>query len=125
MPDELKKLFVQRLDDEMRRKGVSANQLSRIAKLQGNRISQTAISNILRGEQDPSLSKLQAIAKALDLPAWSLLINGSQLEYKIIRPVVAEPKNVVDLPSPYPRVFDAKPSESHKKSPPARKKRVR
>jgi transcriptional regulator with XRE-family HTH domain len=80
---------------------ISANALAAFAKKLGYSLGQTTISRILRGEQDPTLQKVYALAEALGMPAWALFIEAGQIEQRVIRPA-AIPRNVVRLPSPYP-----------------------
>lgn len=43
-------------------------------------VSQSHISNILRGENDASTAKLEAIAGAFGIPAWLLLVPELPIE---------------------------------------------
>jgi transcriptional regulator with XRE-family HTH domain len=128
MQHDLQKHFIQRLTEEMEARGLSDNQLAKNAKSKGYSIGQTTISLIKRGKQNPSLQKIQAIADGLGLPAWFLLADPAQVEQRILRPVVQPQPNgtkkVLELPSPYPKIFSEKARKSHKSPQPQRKKRV-
>lgn len=93
---------------------ISANALARIAKGMGYQIGQTTISAILRGDLDPTLSRLEAIAEGLGLPAWYLLTDAGQVEQRVIKsPTATIPGNVVKLASPYQPVFHkAEPNQA-------------
>lgn len=113
---ELQKLFARRLEEEMRARAMSAAALARVAKRMGYKISQTSVSNILRGDQDPTIEKIEAITEAIGVPAWFLLTEAGQVEQRVIRPVSAAVPNVVKLPNPYGPTFarqeDKKPEKA-------------
>lgn len=103
---DLQKLLVRRLAEEMEARSLSANALARIAKGMGHQIGQTTISAILRGELDPTLSRLEAMAEGIGIPAWYLLTDAGQVEQRVIKsPTQTIPGNVVRLSSPYPSIF--------------------
>lgn len=102
----LQRLFVKRLQEEMRARKLSANALSRICKSRGLVVGYASISRILAGKQDPTLEKVEALSEAVGMPAWALLTQADQLEQRVIRPA---PSNVVKLPDPYPKIFGPRP----------------
>ena len=83
----------------MARQAYNQNALARSAKLRGHCLTQSNVSRIYNGKQDPTLETLHAIADTLGIPDWYLLTEREGVEERIIRPPV--PKNVVRLPSPY------------------------
>lgn len=109
---ELQRQFVERLVEEMTQRDISDNALARASQ---GRISQTMISAIKRFDHDPTLEKVNAIADALGVPAWFLMTR--QGEQRVITP----PKNVVHLPSPYPKIFSRKPEEKSRLRPTGRR----
>lgn len=104
MGESLKDLFRRRLQAEMERAEVSANALA--ARTKGA-IGQTTISRILRGNQDPTLPKVEALATALDVPAWYLMTDSAVVETRVIRAPDVPLGNVKELSKPYPAVFSA------------------
>lgn len=76
----LQAIFIRRLTEEMTRAGISQNQMARYAKQLGLGLSQRAVSGILAGENDPTLSKVFAIGQVLSLPPTALLTLGSGQE---------------------------------------------
>lgn len=93
----------------MNRAEVSANALA--ARTKGA-IGQTTISRILRGDQDPTLPKVEALAIALNVPAWYLMTDSAVVETRVIRPPEVTPGNVKELSKPYPAVFSAPHKEA-------------
>lgn len=108
MQSELQKLFMRRLAEEMESRALGANAAHRMAKRMGYTISQSTISRILAGLQDPTLEKLHALADVLGMPPWALLMEPGQIEQRVIRPIAASRQNVVRLPDPYPKIFQNK-----------------
>ena len=100
MGESLKDLFRRRLAEEMETAQISGNALA--AKTRGA-VGQTTISRILRGSQDPTIPKVEALAEAMGLPAWYLLTDADTVETRVIRTPVTS--NVAPLPKPYPNVF--------------------
>lgn len=99
----------------MQARAMSAAAMARIARRMGYKISQTSISNILRGDQDPTIEKIEAVTEAIGLPAWVLLTEAGQVEQRVIRPMSPSGQNVVKLPSPYGPTFrqeDKKPDKA-------------
>lgn len=125
MPEQLKNLLIRRLKAEMEARELSDNELSRLATKKGYKLAQNTISLIKRGKMNPSVDKLEALAAGLDVPAWLLLAEGVAVEHKVIKPLVAEHKKVLELPPPYPKIFRDKPQDFHKSPQQKRKKRVR
>lgn len=124
MTPQLQKLFVRRLDVEMKARGLSGNGLASLAKRHGIKLGQRSVARILAGEQDPSLAKLEAIAYVLGLPAWALLTD--QAEERVIRPPTVEKTStggVLAFPNLYPKVFRKTPTEEAKISRSKAKKR--
>jgi hypothetical protein len=101
----LQELFVQRLMEEMG--DMSDNELARRSR---GAISQTMISAIKRYHHDPSLEKVDAIAAALGVPSWFLVIERDQVPQRVISPPVNKPlqTKVLELPRPYPKIFGKK-----------------
>jgi transcriptional regulator with XRE-family HTH domain len=108
--NELQRLFVQRLREEMgedTENEISDNELARRSK---GAISQTMISAIKRFAHDPSLEKVQAIAEALGVPAWFLMTPKDRVQQRVISPPIKESlqtttTKVVELPPRYPKIF--------------------
>lgn len=100
---ELTKLFVDRLKEELGRKGLTVNAFAELCKPKG--AGYGSVFRILKGKQDPTLSMVFALSEALGLPAWYLLTRKDQVEERVIR----TPTNVVRLPDPYPKIFGDKP----------------
>lgn len=98
MEKTLRELFVDRLKDELEERKISVNGLARLVK---GDVGYGSVSRILAGKQDPTLAKVEALAKAVGLPAWALMVEAGQVEQRVIRP----PQNVVKLPNPYPKIF--------------------
>lgn len=118
MGEALKNLFRRRLQEEMERAGISANAL---AARTGGAVGQTTISRTLRGDQDLTIPKVEALAEALGVPAWYLLTDADSVETRVIRTPEVTSKNVKKLPKPYPAVFNA-PHKDVKQIPHSRKK---
>lgn len=115
MTSDVQDLFVDRLKEEMRRRNdMSINALARLCR---PNVGYATLSRILAGKQDPTLTKAGQIATALGLPLWSLLVLDSQVEQRVIAP----PRNVVHLPSPYPKIFSRKPEEKSRLRPTGRR----
>lgn len=114
MPSELQKVFIRRLDEEMQARHISGNALAVAAKVHGLKLGQRSIARMLKGEQDPTLEKLEVISYLLGIPAWFLLTD--QAEQRIIRPPTVEKASsgVVAFPNPYPKVFRKTLDESRK-----------
>lgn len=93
MRPELKDIFATRLGQVLKERRLSHNQL---AKVSG--VGQRSVSRIVKGEQDPTLGMVDAIAAALGMPPISLLsANGTGEPHGTVR----------KLTSPYPPVFAA------------------
>ena len=108
---DLQKTFIQRLQEEMGREQISGNELARRSG-----IAQSTISRTLKGKQELTLSRIGMLADALNVPAWCLLADPSQIEQRIIRPVanLASPEKVVRLHTQYGQIF-AKTAEQNEK----------
>lgn len=120
MQAPLQKLFVDRLKEELEIRGISSTALAKLTKQAGRPVAQASMSRILAGKQDPTLEKVYAIAEALGLPPWYLLMHSGEVEQKIIRaPSVVHSTNVSTFPG-YPKIFQdrapySKKALAHKK----------
>lgn len=103
----LQKLFMRRLAEELKNRGLSQNALADLSKETPYEIGQTTISAILKGKHDPKLGTVYSLSRLLDIPAWSLLIEPEQVEQRVIRPSAAAQQKVVRLGG-YPSVLPAK-----------------
>lgn len=116
----LQKLFVIRLKEELEIRRISGAALAKLTKQIGMPIAQASVSRILSGQQDPSLGAVDAIAEALGVPPWFLMMRSDEVEQKIIRaPSVVHSPNVAAFPA-YPKVFQpraiyGKKALAHKK----------
>lgn len=109
---ELQKLFIQRLRNEMESRALTANAAARMARRMGHSMSQSTVSRILSGDQDPTLQKIQVLAEVLGIPAAALLLEPGQVEQRVIRIISPQRHNVVSLQSPYPRIHTRKRDET-------------
>lgn len=100
---ELQRMFLRRLDEEMKEQKISANALAAAARLKGLELSQVSVSRILRGAQDPTLEKIHAISEVLGIPAWALLTDEHTVEQRVFHRPSAERSNIRKLPAVYPR----------------------
>lgn len=114
---ELQKLFIQRLKQEMDARALTGNAASRMAKRMGYTMSQSTVSRVLAGLQDPTLSLIGTLAEVLGIPAPALFMEPGQIEQRIIRLLPANRQNVVSLPSPYPRIHARKRDETKSEKP--------
>jgi transcriptional regulator with XRE-family HTH domain len=108
VPTPLQLVFANRLREELESRQLSHNGLAKAAKSRGFKLGQRTVSRILELKQDPTLSKVWEISQTLDVPIRALL--GSETE-----PVKNPLQNVLQMPSPYPKIFGKKTqSESGK-----------
>ena len=76
MVSELNDTFRKNLKKIMAARGLSANRLSQMSS-----VSQVMISYILKSERGASLDTVQAIAEALALPAYMLLVPDFNFDH--------------------------------------------
>lgn len=111
---------MERVLEELDIRGISGAALAKLTKgskehPKQHAIAQASISRILSYLQDPTLEKVYAIADALGIPPWYLLMQSGEVEQKIIRaPSLVQSRNVSVFPT-YPKVFP-KSSASGKKA---------
>lgn len=116
MGDSLLERFSSRLQEEMERRELSANQLAKLSQ-----VGQTSISRILAGKQDPSLEIVDSLSKAMGIPAWFLMVAANSVQTTIIQPPgVDNSTSVISLPKRYPPIFTAE-----QQGPAAKKTRAR
>lgn len=109
MRPDLKAIFAERLSQELKARGLSHNQL---AKVSG--VGQRSISRIIKGEQDPTLGTVQAIADTLGMPVVLFLTANV--------PTGKPDKTVRYLRNPYPPIIPESPI-TEKKSHVAKRRR--
>jgi transcriptional regulator with XRE-family HTH domain len=97
----------------MGRQAYSGLALANAAQRRGHTISQSTVSRLCTGRQDPTLSVVHALADTLGVPDWFLLTEREQVEERIVR--APSMTNVVKIPSPYPSVMHGnKPTSAGK-----------
>jgi transcriptional regulator with XRE-family HTH domain len=102
MRSDLQKLFIRRLGEELEARHLSHNTLAKQAKTKGLELSQVSVSRILRGKQDPTLEKIDAIAQVLDIPAWILFTDQYTVEQRVFRmPGATQKGNISKLPTAF------------------------
>lgn len=109
----LQKLFVRRLQEEMKKQDVSDNALSARCDDLKLPVGQSSVSRITGGRQDPSLENIYALAAALGFAAapWYLLMDAGAARREVIGPPEPpKPQNVANFPSQ--RKFFSPPSNS-------------
>ena len=99
----LHETFVQRVNEELRARQLSDNEVARQARAKGYTISQSSVTRIRSGSQEPSLTALEAISYVLGLPEWTLLVKSNEIEQRVVRPS----SNIARFPSGYPRIGSA------------------
>lgn len=99
----LQLMFARRVKEEMEARGFSGNEMAKQAKNHGHKLIQSTVSRVLVAKQDPGLQKVEAIAAALNLPAWYLQKDPTEAERIVFGPP-AGPKRVVAV------TFDTYPS---------------
>lgn len=108
MRSDLTKLFARRLQQEMKRHQpeFSGNALAKAAGVGQRSVARILLPDGDPNQQTPSLDIVSALANALGVPAWFLLMERDQVEERIIRPPLAAQRGAVyNLPAPYPPVF--------------------
>lgn len=68
----VQRVFVVRVNEEMALQVLSDNGLAKRCSALGMETSQSSVSRITGGRQDPSLEQVDNIANALGVPAWQL-----------------------------------------------------
>jgi len=105
-PSALALLFRRRLREQMG--GMSDNELARRTR---GMLSQKSVSRVLqedptKEQQVPTLDTVDAIAEALGVPAWYLMMEKDEAGREVIKP--PQSAKVVGLPQPfYPPVFSS------------------
>lgn len=105
-PSKLTLLFRRRLKEQMA--GMSHNELARRT---GGALSVKSVSRVLQEDpameqQVPTLDTVDALAAAIGLPAWYLMMEKDEAEREVIKP--PQSPKVVGLPQPfYPPVFSS------------------
>jgi transcriptional regulator with XRE-family HTH domain len=105
-PSKLTLLFRRRLREQMA--GMSHNELARRT---GGAVSVKSVSRVLqedptKEQQVPTLDTVDALAAAIGLPAWYLMVEKDEAGHEIIKP--PQTPKVVGLPQPfYPPVFSS------------------
>ena len=114
-PTSLEKLFAERLRVELEDQKTSANGLAKAARKRGFKLGQRSVSRMLELKQAATLQKLHEIAETLGVPAWYLLTERDQVQQRVISPPVKKTlqTNVLELPSPYPKIFGKRPQSSN------------
>jgi transcriptional regulator with XRE-family HTH domain len=98
---DLQRTLLRRLDEELRHAEISANALAKAAKEKELELSQVSVSRILRGEQDPTIEKLNAISQVLGVPPWAFLTEDYTAEQRVFRTPNTSWARVAKLPG-YP-----------------------
>lgn len=110
---DFQRIFVRRLREEMARQAYSGLALSAAAKKRGHTLSQSTVSRLMAGKQDPSLGIVHALADTLGVPNWFLLTERSQVEERVVR-APSLPPNVVKMKPPYPSILQ-EPKSTYKR----------
>jgi transcriptional regulator with XRE-family HTH domain len=114
MRSDLTRIFTRRLQEEMELRGLSGNALAKRSGVGQRSIARILLPEEHKDKQTPTLDKIDALAKALGVPGWFLLMDANTAEQRVIRaPVAAQPDGVYKLPPPYPPVF-SKPKTGKK-----------
>jgi transcriptional regulator with XRE-family HTH domain len=101
-------MFRRRLREEMKTRGMSG---SALAKRTAGKVGQRSVARILLEDNDPqqqvpSLDKVNALADALGVAPWYLMVDPDECEQHVIKAPKVPAQKVYNLPAPaYPPVF--------------------
>lgn len=112
LANETHRIFVRRVREEMKKKNLSDNELTKLCKQKGFKIGQSSVSRLTAGragKQGLSLTNIHAVARGLETEVWEL--------FKL-----AEGAKIFTLPPP-PRALNPEPDRQESRLPPRRKRR--